>query len=535
MNCKHCQAQLPEDVTLCPECGTENLPEEAEITEQTAPVEETAAVQEDVSAQQPAPKKEKTKASPGVIALAIAAVVVLAAVFAALIISGLNGGESAPAEEPSATGETVAATSPADTGLDDETCKGSYTAEDDAVAAAKDTVIARLGDAELTNGELQVFYWMEVSGFYSQYYYYASMLGIDFNQPLDTQLCSLFETPVTWQQYFLSCAINNWLNYQALGLEAENAQFRLSDTSSQMLENFPVSFAEEAKSAGYEDVSLYLYDNLGAGADLDDYVSFLNTVYYGGEYFDLRAAEIEFTDDEIKAYFEEHEEAYAANGLTKDTHTVDVRHILVFPEGATPENIRTETFSEEAWAVGKAQAEQILADWEAGDKTEGSFAAFANEHSADTGSNTNGGLYTGIALGQMVESFENWCFDESRQIGDYDIVQSELGFHIMYYSGLTYTWPETVKADMTSEATSELLTEMVEKYELDVDYPSVLIGTAGVFKPVNVPADTTEPEQTGTNLPLYILAGAGAAAVVICGVGLVLTLRKKKENKDPEL
>ena len=37
--------------------------------------------------------------------------------------------------------------------------------------------------------------------------------------------------------------------------------------------------------------------------------------------------------------------------------------------------------------------ETIRAEFEAGDKTEESFAALAEEYSEDTGSNTNGGLY----------------------------------------------------------------------------------------------------------------------------------------------
>jgi hypothetical protein len=65
---------------------------------------------------------------------------------------------------------------------------------------------------------------------------------------------------------------------------------------------------------------------------------------------------------------------------------------LVLPEGATVENIRTETFSEEAWAVGEKNAQDILNRWLSGEQTEVNFAALANETSADPGSNTAGGL-----------------------------------------------------------------------------------------------------------------------------------------------
>jgi hypothetical protein len=35
----------------------------------------------------------------------------------------------------------------------------------------------------------------------------------------------------------------------------------------------------------------------------------------------------------------------------------------------------------------------------------------------------------------MVESFENWCFDESRKAGDHGMVETTYGYHIMYYVG----------------------------------------------------------------------------------------------------
>ena len=84
----------------------------------------------------------------------------------------------------------------------------------------------------------------------------------------------------------------------------------------------------------------------------------------------------------------------------------------------------------------------------------------------------------------MVASFEDWCFDETREVGHYGIVRTELGFHIMYFSGRDYLWDDTVREDMIRDTTSELLTEMVEKFERSVDYKSILIGNAGIFQGV---------------------------------------------------
>lgn len=104
----------------------------------------------------------------------------------------------------------------------------------------------------------------------------------------------------------------------------------------------------------------------------------------------------------------------------------NVRHILVsFESDAT----------DEQKAAAKAEAEALLEQWKSGEATEDSFAALATENTTDTGSAANGGLYTDVYPGQMVTSFNDWCFDEARQPGDTGIVESTYGYHVMYFVG----------------------------------------------------------------------------------------------------
>ena len=121
----------------------------------------------------------------------------------------------------------------------------------------------------------------------------------------------------------------------------------------------------------------------------------------------------------------------------------NVRHILVTPEhthAEGEEHTEGETYSAEELAAAKATAEEILASWKSGEATEESFGILANEKSAD-GDGTTGGLYENVYPGQMVEAFNDWCFDASRKSGDTDIVETEYGYHVMYFVGdseLTY-------------------------------------------------------------------------------------------------
>ena len=99
--------------------------------------------------------------------------------------------------------------------------------------------------------------------------------------------------------------------------------------------------------------------------------------------------------------------------VSADYEPVDVRHILIMPEKG-----EDGTATDEAWAEAEKKAKDALEEFLAGDKTEETFAALAEEKSEDGGSNTNGGLYSGVLKGQMVAPFEDWCFAEDRQPGE---------------------------------------------------------------------------------------------------------------------
>jgi len=114
----------------------------------------------------------------------------------------------------------------------------------------------------------------------------------------------------------------------------------------------------------------------------------------------------------------------------------NVRHILVSFEGGTADAATgATTYSDEEKASAMTAAEEILAQWKAGEATEASFAGLAAEKSSDTGSTANGGLYEDVYPGQMVAAFEDWCFDEGRKAGDTGIVETEYGCHVMYFVG----------------------------------------------------------------------------------------------------
>lgn len=120
----------------------------------------------------------------------------------------------------------------------------------------------------------------------------------------------------------------------------------------------------------------------------------------------------------------------------EEYNSIDVRHILVQPAAGTIASGEEgyEEEQEQLNADAKAIAEDLLAEWQNGEATEESFAALAMRESTD-GSKYDGGLYTRVLQGQMVEAFNDWCFDPARQTGDTGIVETEYGYHVMYFVG----------------------------------------------------------------------------------------------------
>lgn len=132
----------------------------------------------------------------------------------------------------------------------------------------------------------------------------------------------------------------------------------------------------------------------------------------------------------------------------EDYKTVNVRHILV-----QNETTNGAAATDEQKAAAKKKAEDLLAAFNSGEKTEEAFAALAKENSQDTGSASNGGLYENVVKGQMVETFNDWCFDSVRKTGDVGIVETEFGYHIMYFSGFgDAVWKVQTKSDMVDKA-----------------------------------------------------------------------------------
>lgn len=497
MKCRFCQAELPDGEWICPACGQDNAQPE-QTPEEPVQIPEAAGEENEEERLEEVPEEEPAEALPEA-------------------ESGEeSSGEEAPEDEPS--GEESPADTPAEeavpapdaatvkknrkkevirtvagllvgalllgaltvaayfksgsTGGTGVLTKASYSADADQARASSGQVVATVGSAELTNGQLQVYYWMQ---FYDMLNYYSYYLPFDYTQPLDTQVMSE-ESGMTWQQYILDLALESWHRYQTLSFLAEENGFVLPAEMQENLDTTAERMESMAQEGGYENVTAMMEREMGPGVSLDDYVRYLKVYYQGYQYLSEQFEALAPTDEEIEAYYSEHTGEFEENGVVRGGNPmVDVRHILITPEGGTTDENGATTYSEAEWEACRAEAQAILDEWLAGEATEESFSELAAAHSVDGGSASNGGLYTGVVQGQMVEPFENWCFDESRQIGDYGLVRTEYGYHVMYFVG--DTWFTSAESALMADRATAMVEEAMENYPMEVDYRNIALGT----------------------------------------------------------
>lgn len=363
----------------------------------------------------------------------------------------------------------------------------------------------------LTNSQLQVYYWMEVAAYRNA----GHEIAPDFSRDLATQVCLIDDSVGSWQQYFLREALNRWAAAQSLtlwgdqeGIPLEEAYIIREDLHEKHLVNIPATdllygyngtayrpnslhqaylddleamVSELAAGNSFSSIEALAQDLAGAGASGEDLLAYAELSNRGYMFLtELGYYLEEPTAEEVEAYFSEHEAEYAAEGITRDSGKyVTMRHILRLPEGAEVAEDGTVTADEVEWTRLNWNVQTLLMSIQSSyPYTEGIFATYASNHSADTSSVLDGGLYENLVQGQLIDELDAWLFDDARVPGDIGTIRTALGIHLVYFSGSTEIWYAAAEEDLLTQKYQAIMDAAQEKYPARIDYSAIRLGTA---------------------------------------------------------
>lgn len=467
-----------------------------------------------------------------------------------LALSGCGSKPGSSSDKTVNAAETTEATLPAPTipadgNPGDVTCQGSYYVSDEEITAAADTVVATMDGANLTNSQLQIYYWLEVAAYRQA----RHEVEPDFTQSLDTQVCPIDDTVNSWQQYFLNRALSAWHAQQALvfmsrdegvpvndpeykpdlekraeymtGMPATEYLYQWSDgykpnrLHQAYLDAVPELLTTLAADNGFSDNDAQAKAIAGAGAEGRDLISYTHLINMAYMYFTEMGYYFEPTSEEIEAYYN--------NTMSSDQgsseKTVDIRHILLIPENAEVSADGTVTAGEDAWARCETEAKNLVDKWRSAvSKTryaqfttasvpESRFSEIAKAHSEDPGSSSNGGLYVHLSQGQLMPELDAWCFDGSRQHGDYEIIRSAAGYHIVFFCASNEGWYTDAESGLIQSLYNDLVSSAMEKYPMEADFSAIKLGVAADNGSFVLPSHLLYPDvahERFPDMPLYL-------------------------------
>ena len=262
-------------------------------------------------------------------------------------------------------------------------------------------------------------------------------------------------------------------------------------------------------STGIEEVSEWLFDENRKAGD--------TMVYHDEEYTGYIAMMFERRVD-------------------PDYDYVNVRHALIVPEEAEDGSV-----SDEAWADAEAKANEIYNGYLAGEMTEEAFGELAKEYSSD-GNAAQGGIYENVRKGQMVPTFNDWCFDETRTAGDTGIVKTPYGYHLMYFVGFgDNNLTATVKPLVVNEKFNAFVAECEVNYSAESTDEMENVGGMldDIINSAKEVAGTTThtPSETEKETKSYtgIIIGVLVAIILVCIVIIIKNGGKKKVEPIAEI
>lgn len=157
---------------------------------------------------------------------------------------------------------------------------------------------------------------------------------------------------------------------------------------------------------------------------------------------------------------------------------VSVRHILCAfsteKTGADPTDEQKKAAKEKAEKVLQSYKDALSQSGKEYD--EDAFVNLVSSNSDDTGTSSKGGLIENmINNDQYVAEFEDWAFaegnyaGEARKTGDVGIIETEYGYHVMYYVGQAdkTSWYTTIKDKLVDSESDKFWEEFDAQFSED--------------------------------------------------------------------
>lgn len=462
-----------------------------------------------------------------------------------LLLSGCRKKEALQQTEPETTEATVPETTQAPalpvTQADGKPaslgCKNVYLADNISAGGAVGVMSGEI----LTSGQLQFLYALAVTS-------YDGEIAPDWSQPLFAQSCPLTQSDISWEQYFLSRAVQIWQVSTALTLSSKEPQiiteeaftpngelheqnitpdypqydvlyadkdrYTMPKMHAQWVAAVPETLEKTAKALGYSDTASMAQALHTTVEAMTEAVRNINTAYsYYSQLYDDATPQSQTPGRDVEMA------AFA-----------DIRQLLLIPDGSVTAADGTVTAEETAWTAAEAKGRELQQKWQKAFASnrypDAMFGNLAYGNSMDAATALDGGSLNSVTAGQLIPVLDSWVFDPQRKTGDSQVLRTDYGVALVYIASFRTPEQEAARTVSIRNTVEIKINEILNWWDCQVDYSQISLASL----PENTPAlsDILYPDvghEQYDSLPLYIqddygTVSFGSSTVNINGCGV---------------
>lgn len=416
-------------------------------------------------------------------------------------------------------------------------CKNVYLSD----SVSPDTVVGTMAGETLTAGQLQFLYAMAVSGYRGEPF-------PDFSEPLFAQSCPLSQSDISWEQYFLSKAVQTWQVSTALVLESRQPQIiteaaftpNAEQHAERITPDFPQYHLLYADKDCYTMPKMHeawvagLPETIEAAAKAHGFADGEAMAEAFGTTVDAVLSAARRINEGYSYYTSLWEAATPEEplpGQTEVAEYADLRQILLIPEGGQAAADGTVSADETAWAAAERKAGELRSSWEktfaAKKYPDAIFGNIAHESSMDAATSPDGGRLSSVTKGQLIAPLDSWVFDAQRKAGDCEAIPTPYGVALVYIKEFRTAQQEAQRTEEIRDDVGQILGDLLIRYDCQMDYSRVCLAALPEPTPVGL-VDILYPDvghEQYDELPLYfqddystVRFGNSTVSVNGCGI-----------------
>lgn len=278
--------------------------------------------------------------------------------------------------------------------------------KDDAETAAPLEEVMRVGNYVVSQKEYDFMLYSQVWSYFSAYYDYISMMGVDFSVSLKEQPC-YFDKTISWGDFFMDMAEDSLIDFYCFYNAAIEAGETLSQSGKDQVDAMMLSYSEEAKEMSMS-VDEYVAYNYGEGITAQDFATFTSNRLLAAQYCDKVMAAFTYTDEDYEAFYQENRDTF--DRVNFRIFTVTEKHL---PTDQKPDT------DEAADLAVKDYAELFAKDLKTEEEFKKRALAYALEDEKETMSEDSGTLAQKVDASQLADGdMKTWLFSADRVKGD---------------------------------------------------------------------------------------------------------------------